>query len=88
MATIIQRKAKLIFDISNSVIKKEDHPHPFRVVIKTAHGQEHTIIFGGDLATAQASRKRFVAEFYALRRAFVPRKKPEGSDLKFLNDED
>ena len=87
MATIIeQRRAKLVYDIANSSIKREQHP--FRLVVRTKFGQEHVIVFGGSLEQAQASKVRFTEEFYKLRKAFVPRKKPSGSDAKFLSDED
>ena len=70
MKSIAERQAKLLFDISGSSIMRQEHP--YKLMIRTKHGDVHTIVFHGDLSMAQASRRRFITEFYQLRKAFVP----------------
>ena len=84
--SIAQRRSKLIFDISNSVIVRE-RGNPYTVRVRTKHGNEHVITFCGSLEEAQVAKKRFIAEFYLLRKNFVPRRKLSGQDLKFLDKE-
>lgn len=87
MATKIEeRKAKLVYDIAGSSIVRDSHP--FMVKVRTKMGRVHIITFGGSLEVAQASRTRFVKEFYALKKAYVPRKKARSEDAKFLGNEE
>ena len=87
-----ERKSKLMFDMAGSSIKRTRHP--FRLVIRTKYGREHIIVFGGNLEAAVASRKRFVDEFYATKKALVariksrPRLKVRTEMARFLSDED